>query len=139
MGWNDRLPEDPNIPYESQQDKDDYDAWAEYVEDNRSAVSDAKNWLVKVVAYAIAAETVMADNNFALKEREYLRALMNSYIKEAMEDFVTLTGQTGQTLTSQNIDPGALVTLPENEPERGTVIRETLERCLAKFVRGPKQ
>jgi hypothetical protein len=32
MGWNDRLPEDPNIPYESPQDRDDYDAWAEYVE-----------------------------------------------------------------------------------------------------------
>jgi hypothetical protein len=32
MGWNDRLPEDPNIPYESAQDRDDYDAWAEYVE-----------------------------------------------------------------------------------------------------------
>ena len=32
MGWNDRLPEDPNIPYESAQDRDDYDAWSEYVE-----------------------------------------------------------------------------------------------------------
>lgn len=32
MGWNDRLPEDPHIPYESAQDRDDYDAWAEYVE-----------------------------------------------------------------------------------------------------------
>ena len=32
MGWNDRLPEDPNIPYESPQDRDDYDAWAEYLE-----------------------------------------------------------------------------------------------------------
>lgn len=32
MGWNDRLPEDPNIPYDSAQDRDDYDAWSEYVE-----------------------------------------------------------------------------------------------------------
>ena len=35
MGWNDRLPEDPNLPYESAQDRDDYDAWAEYVESCR--------------------------------------------------------------------------------------------------------
>lgn len=35
MGWNDRLPEDPNIPYESAQDRDDYDAWSEYVESCR--------------------------------------------------------------------------------------------------------
>jgi hypothetical protein len=35
MGWNDRLPDDPNIPYESAQDRDDYDAWSEYVESCR--------------------------------------------------------------------------------------------------------
>ena len=32
MGWNDRLPEDPNIPYESQDDRDAYDNWAMYIE-----------------------------------------------------------------------------------------------------------
>jgi len=42
MGWNDRLPEDPNIPYESAQDRDDYDAWSEYVESCRIE-AEAKN------------------------------------------------------------------------------------------------
>ena len=33
MGWNDRLPEDPYIPPESfYRDRDDYEAWLEYVE-----------------------------------------------------------------------------------------------------------
>jgi hypothetical protein len=32
MGWNDRLPEDPYIPYESQDDRDAYDNWAMYME-----------------------------------------------------------------------------------------------------------
>lgn len=32
MGWNDRLPENPNIPYESQDDRDAYDNWAMYSE-----------------------------------------------------------------------------------------------------------
>lgn len=32
MGWNDRLPEDPNIPYASQDDRDAYDNWAMYME-----------------------------------------------------------------------------------------------------------
>ena len=33
MGWNDRLPEDPYTPPESfYRDRDDYEAWLEYVE-----------------------------------------------------------------------------------------------------------
>jgi hypothetical protein len=33
MGWNDRLPEDPFIPSaEYYRDRDDYEAWLEYVE-----------------------------------------------------------------------------------------------------------
>lgn len=33
MGWNDRLPEDPYIPPESfYRDRDDYEAWLDYVE-----------------------------------------------------------------------------------------------------------
>ena len=32
MGWNDRLHEDPNIPYESQDDSDAYENWAMYME-----------------------------------------------------------------------------------------------------------
>jgi hypothetical protein len=32
MGWNDRLPEDPYIPYESQADADAYENWRMYVE-----------------------------------------------------------------------------------------------------------
>lgn len=35
MGWNDRLPEDPFIPYENQKDRDDYEAWHAYVESCR--------------------------------------------------------------------------------------------------------
>lgn len=33
MGWNDRLPEDPYTPPESfYRDRDDYEAWLDYVE-----------------------------------------------------------------------------------------------------------
>ena len=35
MGWNDRLPEDPNIPYESAADRDAYDEWHHYLESCR--------------------------------------------------------------------------------------------------------
>ena len=31
MGWNDRLPEDPFIPYENETDRDNYEAWHEYL------------------------------------------------------------------------------------------------------------
>lgn len=31
MGWNDRLPEDPNWPYPSQADSDAYESWHEYM------------------------------------------------------------------------------------------------------------
>lgn len=31
MGWNDRLPEDPFIPYENETDRDNYEAWQEYL------------------------------------------------------------------------------------------------------------
>jgi hypothetical protein len=31
MGWNDRLPEDPYIPYENETDRDNYEAWHEYM------------------------------------------------------------------------------------------------------------
>jgi len=40
MGWNDRLPEDPNIPYESPADRDAYDNWRMYVE---GLLDDAEN------------------------------------------------------------------------------------------------
>jgi hypothetical protein len=31
MGWNDRLPEDPYIPTESYYDRQEYEAWMEYI------------------------------------------------------------------------------------------------------------
>jgi hypothetical protein len=31
VGWNDRLPEDPNWPFPSQADSDAYEAWHEYM------------------------------------------------------------------------------------------------------------
>lgn len=33
MGWNDRLPEDPFIPFANEKDRDDYEAWNTYVEE----------------------------------------------------------------------------------------------------------
>ena len=35
MGWNDRLPEDPYIPYANQDDQDAYDNWQMYLESCR--------------------------------------------------------------------------------------------------------
>jgi hypothetical protein len=42
MGWNDRLPEDPYIPPESfYRDRDDYEAWLEYVDAQLDAEENA--------------------------------------------------------------------------------------------------
>jgi hypothetical protein len=35
VGWNDRLPEDPYIPYQNQSDCDAYEAYAAYVDSCR--------------------------------------------------------------------------------------------------------
>lgn len=32
MGWNDRLPEDPYIPFESEEDRTAYEEWHHYLE-----------------------------------------------------------------------------------------------------------
>lgn len=32
MGWNDRLPEDPYIPFESEEDRTAYEEWLHYLE-----------------------------------------------------------------------------------------------------------
>jgi len=31
MGWNDRLPEDPNIPFAEEQDRQAYEEWHHYL------------------------------------------------------------------------------------------------------------
>ena len=31
MGWNDRLLDDPYKPYQSEKDRDDYEAWNDYI------------------------------------------------------------------------------------------------------------
>jgi hypothetical protein len=36
MGWNDRLPEDPYIPTESYYERQEYEAWMEYLESQKS-------------------------------------------------------------------------------------------------------
>ena len=42
MGWNDRLPEDPYIPYQSQADQDASEAYAEYVAMQQTAYEKRK-------------------------------------------------------------------------------------------------
>lgn len=36
MGWNDRLPEDPFIPFENEKDRDDYEAWHTMTDEYRA-------------------------------------------------------------------------------------------------------
>lgn len=38
MGWNDRLPEDPYVAWESTKDADDYEAWNAYMAAEAAAV-----------------------------------------------------------------------------------------------------
>lgn len=37
MGWNDRLPEDPYIPTESYYERQEYEAWMEYLASKENA------------------------------------------------------------------------------------------------------
>jgi hypothetical protein len=43
MGWNDRLPDDPYRPYESQDDRDAYDNWQMYLEHCRQEELTSQN------------------------------------------------------------------------------------------------
>ena len=42
MGWNDRLPEDPYIAWESTKDADDYEAWQTYISTVEAAAAEAE-------------------------------------------------------------------------------------------------
>ena len=43
MGWNDRLPEDPNWPFPNQADSDAYEAWHEYLLEAEAAGLTSQN------------------------------------------------------------------------------------------------
>lgn len=62
MGWNDRLPEDPFIPYESEKDRDDYEAWHMYL--------------------AMRAEEMLAEENAGLTSQNIAPIPLGGHVQE---------------------------------------------------------
>jgi len=70
MGWNDRLPEDPNIPYESQDDRDAYDNWAMYLDLLRAEGSGLSSNNVQPGALDMTVEEVQEADEVLARLRE---------------------------------------------------------------------
>jgi hypothetical protein len=79
MGWNDRLPEDPNIPYESAQDRDAYDAWAEYVEACRIDAETAASGLTSQTVDP-AQPKLLKPDELEIQTRAAIEILMAKFI-----------------------------------------------------------